>query len=953
MRSISITSIVNLQCSNEFYKPIQNCVGTFILPNVVLTTSYCAENCQYIDNSPIVRTYIHPHYKNYVRGNNFLTRNDIGLVVIPKDGKKRKLVKLSALDSLSTIGQKALIPILNSNKPRLQVTIVQRCYKEQPFGYYVCASNKITKRSIQICRQRQEQGLPLLLEGKIYGITGITSSDSCALSQLSFTAISPALYWISETVKTLGYNDSVITTLHDRTTPKWHITHSTRLHPSPVYPTGTPPGSLYPTSDYKSDEYLSTYYPPTTTYPPYPVTTHTRSRRPYSSPVYPTGTSPTTMYEALYETFSTDAISTAWIKTAVHRYPYSSPVYPTGTPLRSLYPTSDYKSDEYLSTYYPPTTAYSPYPVTTYTRSRRPYSSPVYPTGTSPTTIYEPLYETFSTDAISTAWIKTTVHRYRYSSPVYPTGTPPEFKYSYGTKDITPSSTSTTCTDFANRSSTQPYPSPVYPTGTPPKPIYSYDTEETTTSSITTTCTDFTSPSSKKPCPSKVYPTGTSRKRPDYHYSTKEAITTTLFSTSEPDDTQPRSTYPYPSAVYPTGTPPTNDPDRYLTENIITASSPTTYEPEYSKTKETLPYPSAIYPTGTPSKQPNPIHPRSPSAPIPSKVSVKYMSPKYPALSHPYPTQTAPSYSPGLRYSHRPSALSVSFSHPYPTNKFISQKTTLPPYPTRTTPKITKPCRTQKTSISSSLVYPTGTFTIRSTSTTRRPYTRRTTPTLYPPTPSYQSRIPYNYTTLPYPTGTPSEKPFSTYRVPRPKRTTTRRTTTKPHPTRSTYVVYPTGVQSKTIPSTTKVSYGSRPKTTHSNFFPSGSKNDKNKKVLKFLRESLKYNSIVPKQSTNNSKSIKLKDMLAMRLRSLASHKASITFVPSVTTKRFRPDGAPKQTNPFVNILGKSKTTNVMDWFSVVVKNKLKNSTSVFYIASSSKATQKSMQKPFDFKDLT
>lgn len=247
MHSISITSIVRFKCDNWIVRPSQGCVGTYILPTVVLTTSFCADNCQSIGNLRIIGTFVHTHYRNYVHGRNFIARNDIALVVTPLVPRRRKLVKLSALDTISTLGLKALIPIMDDNKPRLQVAHIENCYKEQPFGYYVCATNKITKQSIKVCQERQEQGVPLLLEDKIFGIMGITDTDSCRLSQRSFTAITPALYWISETVKNLGYTKEVISTLHDgdihATIPSYtyHFEPSTTKVTTSSRSTSTPP----------------------------------------------------------------------------------------------------------------------------------------------------------------------------------------------------------------------------------------------------------------------------------------------------------------------------------------------------------------------------------------------------------------------------------------------------------------------------------------------------------------------------------------------------------------------------------------------------------------------------------------------------------------------------------------------------------------------------------------
>ncbi|KAH9628052.1 hypothetical protein HF086_018027 [Spodoptera exigua] len=874
VRSISATSIVPLQCDNEFYKPIQNCVGSFILPNVVLTTSYCAESCHHVENSPIIRSYIHPHYKNFVEGNNFLTRNDVGLVVIPARAKQRKLIKLSALDTESTIGHKALIPILNTNKPRLQITILQRCFKEQPFGYYVCAANHITKRSIQNCRQRQEQGMPLLLEGKIYGITGISSSDSCALPQLSFTAINPALFWISETVRTLGYGDAVINTLHDKRKTAPPTGRPTRPYPSPGYPTGTSPRTRnsYFITGHQSYKY-SSYSSFTTSYP---EATRPRSRQPYtrSSPVYTTASR-----QRPYRFFKKITIPTISIQTITH------PKYG----LKNVYP------------------------------------SPVYPTGTTPRNIYQ--YNTEKTTRTSKS--KTFTHyTYRpsthpYLSWVYPIGTRPKFIYSYNTKESTTTLKVATYDTSKKYSSTHPSP---------------YDMEERTARSRSTFYTDYTNRPSTRPDTSPVYPTGTSPKWPLVH-STNETNAITLYSTFKPYNTQPHSTHPYPSAVYSAGTAPTRkirDPDHK--KNTITATSPSTYKSEYSQTKKTLPYSSHIYPTGTPTRQPNHNNLKRLLAATSSDV---YANHKY---SHTYHTTS-----------------SINKIQPYSAQKFSPTETTLPTYPFYSSQSIIKLTPTHRTSV----VYPTGTNTLRTTSATttvRWSYTPHTTLTLYPPSKASQSRMGYNYTTLPFPTGTPLGKLFSAFRILRSKRptTTTARTTTEP---RSSPTFLVTRVQSKTMPpSTSKVSYAS---INLISTYKSPSDNKyRNKSELKFLSNSLKYNSMMSNQKSTKTKNMLSKYMIAMKPRKTTNNVTALSFVSSVTTKRFSPvtlistsqigpAEVPEQTNYSVEILDKSKTTNVMDWFNQVLKNKIKHSTQIFYVISSSKITEQPLHTPLNFLDLT
>ncbi|CAB3225733.1 unnamed protein product [Arctia plantaginis] len=196
VQSISVTSIVRLKC-NGLNPMIQKCIGTYILPNTVITTSSCAETCQYAEDMPILEKFIHKHYKNYVSVNGAFRRNDIAL--LRTNTTKRRLANVSFLDHLSPLGLKALVPLMYENGPKLQVAVIERCIENynRLIGYYVCTNNVMTKEEIRICKNKEEQGTPLFLDDKIYGIMSLRNKDNCIIPQRRFTAIGPALSWIS------------------------------------------------------------------------------------------------------------------------------------------------------------------------------------------------------------------------------------------------------------------------------------------------------------------------------------------------------------------------------------------------------------------------------------------------------------------------------------------------------------------------------------------------------------------------------------------------------------------------------------------------------------------------------------------------------------------------------------------------------------------------------------
>ncbi|XP_031767490.1 uncharacterized protein LOC116413300 [Galleria mellonella] len=195
--NISLLSIVHFKCSSYFIKSEKCCVGT-IYPNFILTSVFCAESCDTVlmkdMKIPINNIFIHPRYKKYVEGQHILETNDIVLVMVTSHPKAVTL-KLSAMEVISAIGLKALIPILDDNKPRLLVTVIQSCSKHLLLrGYHICSIGTLCNRVFNNCQYTN--GLPLLIDGQIVGLTGLLSSKLCNFPQKIFTAVGPIIPWI-------------------------------------------------------------------------------------------------------------------------------------------------------------------------------------------------------------------------------------------------------------------------------------------------------------------------------------------------------------------------------------------------------------------------------------------------------------------------------------------------------------------------------------------------------------------------------------------------------------------------------------------------------------------------------------------------------------------------------------------------------------------------------------
>lgn len=201
--TISIHSIVRLKCNFCNPQPDKCCVGTSILPKFILTTAYCANLCQSIKRGnrtfDIAKRYTPTRFKNGVILDNFVIHNDIALLYFENDKTYNKHVKLSAVDVRSAIGRKASVLVLDNNKPLLRVTMVKKC--EELIGYYVCSARSLMNKH-QKCQN--EQGLPLLLDERVIGITGKMDRNKCHLPQMPFVALSPAYDWI----RSITYNNT-------------------------------------------------------------------------------------------------------------------------------------------------------------------------------------------------------------------------------------------------------------------------------------------------------------------------------------------------------------------------------------------------------------------------------------------------------------------------------------------------------------------------------------------------------------------------------------------------------------------------------------------------------------------------------------------------------------------------------------------------------------------------
>ncbi|CAG9781969.1 unnamed protein product [Diatraea saccharalis] len=151
--------------------------------------------------SNIEKVFVNTQFRNYKILKHTVEGYGIGLVVINNKVSRNKIqqssnnLMLSALELTSVVGLKALIPILDPIKPRLQVTIITKC--EKPLlGWNVCASKKPSQ--YKICHQAQ--GTPLLVRGRVIGITSQIGPHQCGKMQIIFMALEPYHNWIKSII---------------------------------------------------------------------------------------------------------------------------------------------------------------------------------------------------------------------------------------------------------------------------------------------------------------------------------------------------------------------------------------------------------------------------------------------------------------------------------------------------------------------------------------------------------------------------------------------------------------------------------------------------------------------------------------------------------------------------------------------------------------------------------
>lgn len=210
-QGVSKNTIAHLRCCDCAPQRNDCCVGVLIMPTLVLTTAFCTNTCQNViigkyKNITMLERYIHQHYKNFLLEDlrHKIQRNDIGLITIADYGNpSAPFLKLSGVVSEAVYGLTALIPVIDNMKPRLVKTVVQRCRKHtrHSLGYVMCAVNKVLRKSNEPCQQ--VQGVPLLVNGKVIGVTGFLDKTMCENEQKYFLAIGPSLPWIRSVVATI------------------------------------------------------------------------------------------------------------------------------------------------------------------------------------------------------------------------------------------------------------------------------------------------------------------------------------------------------------------------------------------------------------------------------------------------------------------------------------------------------------------------------------------------------------------------------------------------------------------------------------------------------------------------------------------------------------------------------------------------------------------------------
>ncbi|XP_059055126.1 uncharacterized protein LOC131849146 [Achroia grisella] len=203
--SISITFIIHFKCSACINKC---CAGSLVFPRFILSSAFCAQSCHSVlmrDLAiPINKTFIHPQYKKYRKEQRLMAKNDIALIMITSH-PKAATVKLSAIEVVSAIGLKALIPILDDRKPRLLATVIQSCSKHLHLrGYHICSFARLPNTILNKCQQTK--GLPLLIDGRIIGLSSSLDTKVCDFPQKIFTAITPYIPWIRLVIENNIYN---------------------------------------------------------------------------------------------------------------------------------------------------------------------------------------------------------------------------------------------------------------------------------------------------------------------------------------------------------------------------------------------------------------------------------------------------------------------------------------------------------------------------------------------------------------------------------------------------------------------------------------------------------------------------------------------------------------------------------------------------------------------------